>query len=349
MDHLAQRLNKHYVNFPDLEIQDAVKFLYQHYMGPGHLIEDEHAALVRLKEEWDAVTPDTDIPPSVPLGNRLCRLNLAYCKAIGLSYKTVARLFLLTGNKVVPDHTGLKQSLDLIFSLSFPSDEISQYLTNYRAQGCPMISHSDRFRQCYFPAYRIVSEYYVNIIPVLAAIDKGMTEHPQLRVAIDGPCASGKTTLGATLAEIYNCPLIHMDDFFLRPEQRTPERLAQPGGNIDYERFSLQVLSPLQNGTTARFRPWLCQNQDFGPEITVPPGPLTVVEGCYCLRPDLRDAFHLRIWVQSPWELRRQRLLERGGSECLALFEQQWIPLENHYFEFYNIIDHCHIHLSFSG
>lgn len=349
MDHLSQLLNEHYVNFPDLEVQDAVKFLYQHYMGPGHLIADEHAALVRLKEEWDAVTPDTDIPLSVPLGNRLCRLNLAHCKAIGLSYKTVARLFLFTCNKVVPDHTGLKQSLDLIFSLPFPSDEISQYLTNYRAQGCPMVSHSDRFRQCYFPAYRVVSEYYVNIIPILASIDKSMTEHPQLRVAIDGPCASGKTTLGATLAEIYNCPLIHMDDFFLRPEQRTPERLAQPGGNIDYERFSLQVLSPLQNGTTARFRPWLCQNQDFGPEITVPAGPLTVVEGCYCLRPDLRDAFHLRIWVQSPWELRRQRLLERGGSECLALFEQQWIPLENHYFEFYNIIDHCHIHLSFSG
>ena len=347
MDHLAQLLNEHYVNFPNMKVQDAVKFLYQHYMGPGHLIADEHAALIRLKEEWDAATPNTGIPLSVPLGNRLCRLNLAHCKAIGLSYKTVAKLFLLTSNKVVPDSMGFEKSLDLIYSLPFPRDEVSQHLTNYRAQGCPMVSHSDRFCQCYSPAYRIVSEYYVNIIPAIAAIDQAMMVHPQLRVAIDGPCASGKSTLGTALAEIYNCPLIHMDDFFLRPEQRTSERLAQPGGNVDYERFSCEVLSPLQKGTTVRFRPWLCQNQDFGSETTVQASPLTVVEGCYCLRPDLRDAFQLRVWVQAPWEVRRQRLLERGGSECLARFEQQWIPLENKYFEHFNIIDNCHIHLSF--
>ena len=52
--------------------------------------------------------------------------------------------------------------------------------------------------------------------------------HSGLRVAIDRPCASGKSTLGAALSEIYGCALIHMDDFFLRPEQRTSQRLSQP-------------------------------------------------------------------------------------------------------------------------
>lgn len=28
-----------------------------------------------------------------------------------------------------------------------------------------------------------------------------------------------------------------LDDFFLRMEQRTPERLREVGGNVDYERF----------------------------------------------------------------------------------------------------------------
>ena len=45
-------------------------------------------------------------------------------------------------------------------------------------------------------------------------------------VAIEGRCASGKSTLAAQLSEHYNCPLIHMDEFFLRPEQRTPSRYA---------------------------------------------------------------------------------------------------------------------------
>ena len=150
------------------------------------------------------------------------------------------------------------------------------------------------------------------------------------------------------LQEIYGCPLIHMDDFFLRPEQRTPERLAQPGSNVDYERFTREVLSPLLANQPVSYRPWLCQQGCLGDEITVPPAPLTVVEGSYSLRPDLRDAYHLRIWAQTCPDVRRQRLLDRGGPECLNRFEQLWIPLEDRYFSEYKVSECCHIHLDFS-
>ncbi len=348
MEPVANLLKNHYVNFPGIEIQDAVKFLYQHYMGPGHLISDEAAALARLKEEWDAVPPDSDAPLCHALGNGLYRLNLNSCKAKGLSVNTILRLFILTARQFMPDPEGLEQSLELVYALPFSRDETNEHLRHYRAQGCPMVSHSLRFRQLYRPAYRIVSEYYVNIIPSLVAIDRAMLEHPRLRVAIDGPCASGKSTLGKSLQEIYGCPLIHMDDFFLRPEQRTQQRLAQPGGNVDYERFAREVLTPLLTGQPFGYRPWSCQQVGFGPEITVPSAPLTVVEGSYSLHPDLRDAYQLRIWVQASWESRRQRLLERGGPECLERFEGLWIPLENHYFSACGVADVCHVHLDLS-
>ena len=35
----------------------------------------------------------------------------------------------------------------------------------------------------------------------------------------------------------FDCNLFHMDDFFLRMEQRTPDRMKETGGNVDYERF----------------------------------------------------------------------------------------------------------------
>ena len=73
-------------------------------------------------------------------------------------------------------------------------------------------------------------------------------------VAIDGCCASGKSTLGARLSEALGCPLFHLDDFFLRPEQRTPERFAQPGGNMDRERLEAEVLAPLRRGEAAVYR-----------------------------------------------------------------------------------------------
>lgn len=63
------------------------------------------------------------------------------------------------------------------------------------------------------------------------------------------------------------------------------------------------------------------------------PEPLTIAEGRYSLRPDLREGYHLRVWLEASWAMRRQRLLERGGSEGLAQFETTWIPLEDQYFK----------------
>ena len=75
-------------------------------------------------------------------------------------------------------------------------------------------------------------------------IDKLMDEKGCVVVGIDGSCTSGKSTLAGWLAEQYDCNVFHMDDYFLRPEQRTAERFAEPGGNVDRERFAEEVLLP---------------------------------------------------------------------------------------------------------
>ena len=72
---------------------------------------------------------------------------------------------------------------------------------------------------------------------VLQAVQALPQSRQPLIVALDGRCASGKTTLAALLQQRTGCSVVHMDHFFLRPEQRTRERLEQPGGNVDYERF----------------------------------------------------------------------------------------------------------------
>ena len=51
-------------------------------------------------------------------------------------------------------------------------------------------------------------------------------------VALEGGSASGKSTLGGALAKALDATLVHMDDFFLPMELRTPKRFAQPGGNV---------------------------------------------------------------------------------------------------------------------
>lgn len=56
-------------------------------------------------------------------------------------------------------------------------------------------------------------------------------------VAIEGGSASGKTTLGELLQNVYDCPVFHMDDFFLRPEQRTEARFTQPAATSTASAF----------------------------------------------------------------------------------------------------------------
>lgn len=77
-----------------------------------------------------------------------------------------------------------------------------------------------------------------------------------LLVAIDGRCASGKSTLAKDLQKQLDCNVIHMDDFYLQPHQRTTKRLREPGGNVDYERFETEVLQPLLTGEAFSYRPY---------------------------------------------------------------------------------------------
>ena len=71
----------------------------------------------------------------------------------------------------------------------------------------------------------------------LKALEEKITEllsgRERVIVGIDGFCAAGKTTLADRLSRKFDCNVFHMDDFFLRPGQRTPERRAEVGGNVD--------------------------------------------------------------------------------------------------------------------
>ena len=80
---------------------------------------------------------------------------------------------------------------------------------------------------------------------LVQAIEEQLQQKGRLIVAIDGRCGSGKSTLAARLERELRCSVFHMDDFFPRPEQRTAERLSQPGENVDHERFLAEVLLPL--------------------------------------------------------------------------------------------------------
>ncbi len=187
----------------------------------------------------------------------------------------------------------------------------------------------------------------MNLSPLHTEIQRLLSKQANILIGIDGPCASGKSTLAQTLGEYYKAPVIHIDDFFLPPEFQTPEQLSQLGGNIDSQRFLGEILHPLSQQKAIKFRPWRCKSGDFGDEFEIAPAPLVLIEGAYSMRPDFREFYHLRIYLTAPLPLRLERIRARNGEEGLEMFQSKWIPLENRYFQGCSVADCCEIHLSF--
>lgn len=173
---------------------------------------------------------------------------------------------------------------------------------------------------------------YARLLPLLSRIDAALRDSDRVLLALDGACASGKTTLAAFLQKLYGCPLFHMDDFFLRPEQRTPERYAEPGGNVDRERFLAEVLIPLRTGETVQYRRFDCSTFTVLPPKPIAAGRLNVIEGTYSLHPDLEKQYNLSAVLKIPPDLQRERIITRNGVEMAQRFFDTWIPLEERYF-----------------
>ena len=181
-----------------------------------------------------------------------------------------------------------------------------------------------------------------NLESVIKQIDDLLTQKDAVIVAIDGKCTSGKTTLASKLAELYDCNVFHMDDFFLRPEQRTPERFSEVGGNVDYERFLEEVLLPLKSSKTFSYRPFDCSTFMLAAPVAVTPKKLNIVEGTYSHHPYFGNPYDLKILLTVDEETQRKRILERPAFLHKRFFEE-WIPMENHYFEVFRISNQSEI------
>lgn len=160
-----------------------------------------------------------------------------------------------------------------------------------------------------------------------------LTLKKRVTVAIDGRCCAGKTTLAAELEKLLpQCSVFHADDFFLRPEQRTPDRLAQPGGNMDRERLFSEVTASLEKGGEFYYRPFDCKAMALGAPIRAVPSQVNIIEGSYCCHPDISGAYDLKIFLTTSSEIQRERIKLRAGSrELLDRFLNEWIPLEERY------------------
>lgn len=158
-----------------------------------------------------------------------------------------------------------------------------------------------------------------------------------LVLALDGRCGSGKTTLAAALAGQFPAStVLHTDDFYLPPAQRSPDWAHTPCANMDLTRLRDEALRPAYEGQPVPYRAYSCREGRCLPVQQLSAQPLVILEGSYSHHPLLAGYETLRVFVtcSKPEQIRR---LQAREGERYANFAARWIPLEEAYFAQYNV------------
>ncbi len=344
---ITKLLINHINQYPLVQIQDIVKFLYQGEFGPKHMIGTENKSFQFLKDEYKSIDDCLETIMSENLGNDLVRLHLNSLDQNMISL--VNKFFIQTAHNMQGDIEVFKSKLRLFKdmcrddALPFHALEVDNYLKRYQEEGYRAIHHSDIFKKSYHPSYRVIDNNYLSTLNIIKQINHLLKQKEHIVIAIDGSCASGKTTLAKTLSEIYESNIIHMDDFYLPSELRTKERRSEAGGNIHYERFFEEVIEALRKHIPMIYRKFDCHTMGYIETIALKNKPVTIIEGSYSMRKEFRPVYDYSIFSTCDYDTQLKRILKRNGEECLQSFISTWIPLENRYFDTLNIQDYCDV------
>ncbi len=348
----------HVASHPRATIQDWIKFVFQATFGGGHLLDDAAEVASRIRAEVRSLRDSTEKEPGrilcEPLGEGLCRLDVVAAEAAGVGAEAIARVFSATAQSSpdsVPIYIRRLQRLREACrsgELAGPVAEVESYIDAQAAQGYPAVGHSAIYREVYRPGYRIMRQAHLPYLQVVQAIERRLPATsiggPPLVMAIEGPCGSGKSTLAGALQELYGgaAAVIHMDDFFLPPELQTAARLAEPGGNIHYERFRDEVAAALRAGGAFSHRVYDCTTRAYAEKpVRIVPDRLVIVEGVYGMHPRIGIDYDLAVFVSISRTEQARRVRQRSGERLWQRFESEWIPMENRYFEAFAVRARC--------
>lgn len=350
-DDFFRILKEHAARYPEMEMQDYGKLVFQSEYGPEHLVTEKQSVLSFLQEEM-AELPSDAAPKNIePIGGGLCRFPLSFCKS-ETELEMLAELFFLTAQEYRGAAEGLSDKIAELQKLSVPGKE--EWLKEWKEKGYPPVHHSPSYREAYHPHYRLLKREYAGCFPAVAAVRKlisswypdmihsfgvgarGLEKREPIVIGIDGRCGSGKTEFANLLGRLFDCNIFHMDDFYLPLEKRAENWKEIPGGNMDFKRLVCEVLEPVQKQQTVLYRPYDCQKGQITEGSRLSPKLLNIIEGSYSQHPYLRDAYQFKIFLTCSIEEQKKRLQIREGG-YFTVFEKQWMPLEENYHQCYAV------------
>ena len=333
--YIEQQLAAH----PSIMPQDIIKMCFQAAYGAEHLLRDIDRVHTYFDNEYENCK-ETNEPIIEMLADDVCRVNLGAWKKHKLPPKWLFDMFVQAAS------TKMENSQEKFFSyidewekaileLQPPSlryQDFKAYVGGYIADsenGQPYaVHHSQNYRDAEHPAYRVVSGAFIKIAQICSRIKLGQSPYV---IAFDGRSGAGKTTIVAGLESVVGSEIVCMDDFFLPQALRTPERLAEPGGNIHYERFKEEVLPNLSKGEPFTYQVFDCISMSIISTKTVNAANIIAVEGAYSHHPIFGNYMDMKVFVDIHPADQIKRIIARDGKNAANMFLNRWIPMEEKY------------------
>lgn len=143
-------------------------------------------------------------------------------------------------------------------------------------------------------------------------------------VGIDGVDGAGKTIFADELAAVLATRAVvrvSVDDFHHVRAVRYRRGRDSPLGlwlhSFDYSRLTADVLDPLGRDGSRRYRP-IAHDLDTDRKLEPPwqtaaLGSVVIVDGLFLHRPELAGRWDLSVFLDVPFEVTAQRMLERDG------------------------------------
>jgi hypothetical protein len=152
------------LRYPQVEIQDLYKLIFQASFGSEHAVGDFEVARRRLMCELHELPPGSEEPmaDSISPDGRIVRVNLRPYLANGGDPAALLEAFVRTGREYRGAGATLRrywryaERMATAGLIAFAPEALQRFFAKIQAAGFPAVHHSPEYTTAYRPAYRVV-------------------------------------------------------------------------------------------------------------------------------------------------------------------------------------------------
>lgn len=323
--------NYHKNKYPLMEKQDIIKLVFQSTLGPNHFGANLSKEKINdyLNNELNSSYINKDENLYEWISSKYVRINLFKFQEYNIDLNNLLDMFFNSVNTSSYNKEILEENLLKYLSV----EDLKDY--NFQA-----VSHSETYRNNYIPHYRVVNSSYIDLnLKFIQLLNFIRNQKDKSIIAIEGRCASGKSTLANLIEEKYT--VIRVDDFFI--EKKSKKENISKYGNINYQNL-YEVLKQIKNAFNNNikqltFKAFDCTTQSYY-DKTIQITNKIILEGTYSSSLFFKEFIDKLCFLNISKTVQYERISKRALAKK---FFEEWIPLEEQYFLNNDPIANCDI------